>query len=260
MYFNNFPTMDYDMDDTKTNIKVTDVFRRLALRKNIGNFTTNYYERVLNSYERPEIVSHMEYGVVDRHWIMMMINNVEDPYYDWILDNEQIEKFIVNKYPGKTIVFPTTHLSDGSYGAVESDPIERFFVVGETITEYLSTGSSSGMNGLGVVTEFNPTELDLTYSVTSGTFETEEGIEHFVKGSDSGAVGKISSISDSIFAPHHYINSDSDIVDRDVVPAPTVVNNFDYEMEENEKKRTINVLMEGFASILDSELKVELNR
>ena len=168
MYFNNFPTMDYNMDDTKTKIKVTDVFRRIALRKNVGNFTTNYYERILNSFERPEVVSHMEYGVVDRHWIMMMINNIEDPYYDWILDNEQIDKFIADKYPGKTIVFPTTHLSDGSYGTVESDPIERFFVVGETITEYLADGTTSGVDGVGVVTEFDPTDLNLSYSVTSG--------------------------------------------------------------------------------------------
>jgi hypothetical protein len=326
------------MDDTKTNIKVTDVFKRLALRKNIGNFTTNYYERILSSFERPEVVAHMEYGAIDRHWIMMLVNNIEDPYFDWILDNEQLESFIAAKYPGKTIVFPTTHYTTTTYsdfglvfpanpsvdeidytlnndggtdsliidetytmymvygtdnfsnvGAsaspsagytfkatgttpttwesagsgtilyhnVDSDLVggsdvggKRFFFVGETVQEY----GSSGRTGVtGVISELDATLSQV--ATTSGTFVAD----NYIKGDQSGAVGKISSVSDSIFAPHHYVNTDLDIVDRDVAGS-VVVSNHEYENDENEKKRNINVLMEEFASRAEEELKVELNR
>jgi hypothetical protein len=258
MYFRNFPTMDYNMDTTDNTTTVTDVFRRVGVRKSLNSFIANYYERILNAHERPEVVSFEEYDVSDRHWILMMINNIEDPYYDWILSQEQLDKFVESKYPGKTIVFPTTHLSDGSYGAVESNPIERFFAVGETITEYLANGTTTGVDGIGVVTEFDPTNLNLSYSITSGTFEVVEGTAHFVKGDQSGAVGNIISLSNHTDAPHHYEDSDSNIIDR-TVGESTITNRY-YEELENEKKRRINVLMSGFADKFDAELKTEINR
>ena len=257
MYFNNFPTMEYNMDSTKNTTTVTDVFRRVALRKNLGDFITNYHQRILNTSERPEVASHGEYGTVDNHWIMMMINNIEDPYYDWILSQEQLDKFVATKYSGKTIVFPSTHLSDGSYGGVESSPIERFFVVGETITEYLANGTTTGVDGIGVVTEFDPTNLNLTYSITSGTFEMVDGTNHFVKGTDSGAVGKMESLSNHSEAPHHYLDSDSNIIDRS--GTASIVTNRAYEMTENEKKRTVNVLMAEFATKFSDQLRSIVN-
>ena len=245
------------MDSTKNTTTVTDVFRRVALRKNLGNFITNYHQRILNTSERPEVASHGEYGTVDNHWIMMMINNIEDPYYDWILNDEQMDKFVATKYPGKTIVLPTTHLSDGSYGAVESNPIERFFVVGETVTEYLANGTTTGVDGIGVVTEFDPTNLNLSYSITSGTFEVVDGTDHFVKGDQSGAVGQIESLSNRSEAPHHYVDSDLNIIDRS--GTASIVTNRAYEMEENEKKRTVKVLMAEFASKFSEELRGIVN-
>ena len=257
MYFNNFPIMEYNMDSTKNTTTVTDVFRRVALRKNLGDFITNYHQRILNASERPEVASHGEYGTVDNHWIMMMINNIEDPYYDWILSQEQLDKFIATKYSGKTIVFPTSHLSDGSYGDVDSDPIERFFVVGERVTEHLVNGDETGDHTIGTVTEFDPTNLNLTYSVVSGTFGVGSEVDNFVKGADSGAVGKIESVSNHSDAPRHYLDSDSDIIDR--AGGASIVTNRAYEMEENEKKRTVNVLMPEFASRFSGELKNIVN-
>jgi len=245
------------MDSTNNTTTVTDVFRRVALRKNLGNFITNYHQRILNTSERPEVASHGEYGTVDNHWIMMMINNIEDPYYDWILNDEQVDKFVVTKYPGKTIVFPSTHLSDGSYGAVESNPIERFFVEGERITEHLVDGTETGDHTIGTVTEFEPTNLNLSLSVVSGTFGVGSEVDNFVKGADSGAVGKIESVSDHSDAPHHYVDSDLNIIDR--VGGASIVTNRGYEMEENEKKRTVKVLMAEFATKFSDQLRSIVN-
>jgi|TARA_Y100000310_G_scaffold302530_1_gene339957 hypothetical protein len=257
MYFNNFPTLEYNMDSTENTTTVTDVFRRIGIRKGLGDFITNYYKRILNTSERPEVASFGEYGTPDKHWIMMMVNNIEDPYYDWILNDEQMDKFVATKYSGKTIVFPTSHLSDGSYGDVDSDPIERFFMVGERVTEHLVNGDETGDHTIGTVTEFDPTNLNLTYSVVSGTFGVGSEVDNFVKGVDSGAVGKISSISNHTDAPHHYEDSDSNITDRS--GTASIVTNRGYEMGENEKKRTVNVLMPEFASRFDEELKNTIN-
>ena len=337
MYFRNFPTMDYNMDTTDNTTTVTDVFRRVGVRKSLNSFIANYYERILNAHERPEVVSFEEYDVSDRHWILMMINNIEDPYYDWILSQEQLDKFVESKYPGKTIVFPTTHYTTTTYsdfglifpanpsvgevdytlnndggtdslivdetytmytvygtddfsnvGAsaspsaghtfkatgttpttweaagsgtilyhnVDSDLVdgsdvggERFFLVGETVQEYGSTGRT-GVTG--VISELDTTLTQVT--TTSGTFV----VDNYIKGADSGAVGKIISVSNHTDAPHHYEDSDSNIIDR-TGSASTISNRY-YEESENEKKRRINVLMSGFADKFDAELKTEINR
>jgi uncharacterized protein (DUF1330 family) len=64
-------------------------------------------------------------------------------------------------------------------------------------------------------------------------------------------------VSDHTEAPRHYLDSDSDIIDR--AGGASIVTNRAYEMEENEKKRTVNVLMPEFASRFSGELKNIVN-
>ena len=113
------------------------------------------------------------------------------------------------------------------------------------------------MDGIGVVTEFDPTNLNLSYSITSGTFEVVDGTDHFVKGDQSGAVGKIISVSNHTDAPHHYEDSDSNIIDR--TGSTSTITNREYESLENEKKRTVNVLMSEFATRFSDELRGIVN-
>ena len=78
-----------------------------------------------------------------------------------------------------------------------------------------------------------------------------------MKGYQSGAVGKIISVSNHTDAPHHYEDSDSNIIDR--TGSTSTITNREYESLENEKKRTVNVLMSEFATRFSDELRGIVN-
>ena len=47
---------------------------------------------------RPETLSHMLYGTVNYYWVILLINNIYDPYYDWIQSDQTIHEKSEQKY------------------------------------------------------------------------------------------------------------------------------------------------------------------
>jgi hypothetical protein len=44
------------------------------------------------------MVAHNYYGSVDYAWLVMISNQMIDPYFDWVLSDEEFQEFIVKKY------------------------------------------------------------------------------------------------------------------------------------------------------------------
>ena len=70
------------------------------------------------------------------------------------------------------------------------------------------------LDGVGTVVTFDPTLIQLTYSVTSGVFNNPDGSNNYVKGDDSGAVALITRVSNERASTHHYENADGIEVGR----------------------------------------------
>lgn len=70
--------------------------------KNLENSTLYYYHDVLDG-ERPEDISYQAYnGDSGFWWLIIMVNNVVDPYHDWLMGSEMLEAFINSKYGDNT--------------------------------------------------------------------------------------------------------------------------------------------------------------
>ena len=102
-YFDTFPKIDYSMKDGDVPAKVTDITRRVGIRKDFTNLISSYYKQNLQSAERPEVLSDMVYDSSAYHWVLMHINNVVDPYHDWIIDYNTLEEYVQARYPNRTI-------------------------------------------------------------------------------------------------------------------------------------------------------------
>ena len=48
--------------------------------------------------EKPEDVAYKMYGNTELFWVVCMINNIENPYYDWALSSIQFENYMKDKY------------------------------------------------------------------------------------------------------------------------------------------------------------------
>ena len=118
---------------------------------------------------------------------------------------------------------------------------KRFFVKGETIREYQTSSNVGATGATGTIIDFDATLIQLTYTVDTGTFASA----NYIKGDDSGAVGKIatSGVTTERTGVHHYESEDGIIVGRSHSGASAITNET-FENNENEKKREI-MMLEG---------------
>lgn len=256
-YFGTFPTTEYDIGKDGKTRTVTNIMKRVGIRGDFTKFLPTYYKRVLNTDQRPEIAADHIYGEAKQHWILMHLNKTVDPYYDWVIPYQEMDAYINAKYPNKVILFRSTHFTDSTYGSFDPAPLKRFFTKGEVIREYHSNGTL--LDGVGTVVTFDPTLIQLTYSVTSGVFNNPDGSNNYVKGDDSGAVALITRVSNERASTHHYENADGIEVGRSTTPTPSEILNEAFEHTRNETKREILSLRDAYITQFEEEFAEKIN-
>ena len=99
-YFAHFPTMFYDavQDGTSSPKVVTDILRRVKVRNEIKNNVSAFSSYRVPAGERPEDVSYKFYGTVDYYWIVLLMNDIKDRFYDWPLSEQQFNDYVNGKY------------------------------------------------------------------------------------------------------------------------------------------------------------------
>lgn len=102
MFFSKFPKLNYKIDFNNngfgSQVITVDIFRRVApLDKFIVNelFLEDY---VIKAGERPEDVAFHLYGDPEYHWVLLVINNIIDPYNEWYYTPEQLWSLVTQRY------------------------------------------------------------------------------------------------------------------------------------------------------------------
>ena len=91
-YFTHFPKIRYD-DEV-----IRDITRRTNfVQSNLAN-PFMFLPYTTKSDEKPEDVALYYYGSVDYTWIVLMANNIIDPYHEWIMSDETFNKYLIAKY------------------------------------------------------------------------------------------------------------------------------------------------------------------
>lgn len=98
-YFSKFPkTIYYPYYESTSADVVTNITARITFEQKFKNNTSTYYEYDIQDGDTPEIIASKIYGLPERHWIVLMMNDMVDPNYDWPLDQRTIIKYIDSKY------------------------------------------------------------------------------------------------------------------------------------------------------------------
>ena len=97
-YFNRFPLMIYDMKNDGNYKLLPDILRRVKQRNAIksGQFVFDTYD--VKNGETPETIAYKWFGDAELHWVILMINNVTDRYYQWPMTQPQFDEFLSDKY------------------------------------------------------------------------------------------------------------------------------------------------------------------
>ena len=98
-YFNFFPTTPYTNSDESTAYDtVTNIISRFAFEKGLKENSSIFYPYTIQDGDTPEMIASKYYGSPEKHWIVLMFNDIIDPQYDWPLDQRTLIKYINDKY------------------------------------------------------------------------------------------------------------------------------------------------------------------
>lgn len=99
LYFSQFPKTQYNISgnvgDEKT---ITDIWRRVKVRSKIANNVSLLDKYDVEEGESPETVAYKIYGDTDYFWVVCLMNNIVNRYYDWPLDEYNFQQYVADKY------------------------------------------------------------------------------------------------------------------------------------------------------------------
>jgi hypothetical protein len=98
-YFSKFPKLYYSLRNDGLSVDVvTNLIARFSLEKSLKENTSTYYEYLVKDGDTPEILASKIYSSPERHWIILLMNDIIDPQFDWPLDYRSFNEFVEGKY------------------------------------------------------------------------------------------------------------------------------------------------------------------
>ena len=98
-YFTYFPKTYYKPIDEGTNLDViTNIMTRFRIQENLKENAAVYYTYDISDGDTPEILAAKLYDSPEKHWMILFMNDIVDPQYDWPLSFGQLTSYIDEKY------------------------------------------------------------------------------------------------------------------------------------------------------------------
>lgn len=221
-YFRYFPKTFYTSDTDSDGLdSVTNIIARFAIANEIRDNTNMFYPYDVQDTDTPEIIAHKIYGSIERHWIILSLNQIIDPQWDWPLNHDNFIKYVNNKYTANA---NTSSGETGVQWALNESNIHAYF---KTITRTITAGASSvESRSRSQIVEKLEVDASTYANVSTGTTETTL--------------------------------KDGSVVTE--VTAKSTESYYTYEFNENEAKRSIRILNPEFVPELDREFRKVFTR
>ena len=158
-YFRNLPRVGYDINGTGKDsfVSVTNIMKRVKFKPTVLEDISNYYPYYVKEGERPDIVAHAQYGNIGYAYLILLVNDIYDPNFDWPLNSQVFEKFIINKYGSVTTAI------SGIKHYFQSERIpEVKFAVDETTYDALGISDRTTLSNYDHEVELNDAKREIT--------------------------------------------------------------------------------------------------
>lgn len=222
-YFQELPKILYPaLDSTAQNtqyVALTNILTRSGFLREVMENSALFYEYQVKDGETPEIIADKLYGSVERFWIVLLFNNLSNPYYDFPLVQEQLNALIEQKYGTSLAVAQATihHHEERItrtvlYNGVVQEQEENIYTISPLVQD-ATTGVAVSRPSISLT----PDSCIDAGSVTTSTFAN--GIQ--------------------VVTSSKFCN----------------VTNYTYEFEENEKRRSIRLLDAQYVGMVENEFR-----
>jgi hypothetical protein len=208
-FFNYYPKTFYSSNTKTTGLdSVTNIISRFGFEKELKNNSSAFYKYSVKDSDTPEIIASKFYDNSERHWIVLLFNDIIDPQYDWPLNNNTLISFIDNKYTANGVA-NTTPVS-GIQWAKSTNNTKNYYKI---ITRTASDST--------IITEKFQVDANTYANVAASTTS-------------------------------YTLNSGAVVTETISKEKQTY---YDYEVEENEAKREINLLKKEFVPEVEKEFR-----
>jgi len=110
-FYDLFPLVSYDIAKTgrRNQDFVTNIFLRLGVISEVKNNAFAYYDYLIREQDTPENLADRYYGDSEYHWIILLMNDIVNPLFDWPLKADAFAKYIEDKYGSLAAAAALTH-------------------------------------------------------------------------------------------------------------------------------------------------------
>ncbi len=290
-YFNYFPKTFYTSNNDVNGVEaITNIISRFAFDSQLKENTSAFYPYQVQDSDTPEIIADKYYGNVEYHWVVLLFNNIIDPQFDWPLKSDTLIDYIDKKYTanGASAVDDTNmpiYLLRASAGTPPYAALLTESINGRLLGDINNSGSvlasdsrlytlynegSGGessfnyiVNVLRPTISSNPTKYASLISSKTGITWAMSNYKNYYKVITTTAsdgtitINKIQVDGGTWSAISNSTNTYTTQAGETVTIAITTERQtyYDYEVEENESKREINLIKSEFIPAIEKEFK-----
>lgn len=256
-YFSEFPIISY------SNNAARNILARVKITK-----ANEYYSYAMENGSKPEYLAYDYYGDSNDVWLIHMVNDTIDPYYDYSLSDYDFKKYIIKKYGSESLARRNIAFYHNNYSSDDTTlDISGYSALTSSLKKYWSPRLDVYGNPFEYYRKKDDTiintnkiiSLDVALANTT-TFTINEKVTQSI----TGATGFVTFSNTSILTLQHIVgsfNSNNVIGDdssvsasvstvttlKEVIPATelsyfSAVSYYDYEENINDQKRNIQLM------------------
>ena len=282
-FFKHYPLVQYG--NTVSNTVAVNILAKIAFQKTIQQNFEVFHPYTIQEGDRADTIAYLYYGDSGYDWLVYYSNNVVDPYYDWYMDGNSLNRFIADKYQSLTNArrkikfFRSNYIADDSmispaaYNALSANQ-KRFWNPVNGISNNIIRYERKKEE---VIFQTNKTQ-QLTISLVGNTsFAVDEYVFQQNAGVTVGSatvnfsnstVCIVSNVIGTLSTSYNLkggdsaanatvsaVNTLSTSISSDIQSYFESVSFFDYENELNEKKKNIRLIDLAYVQSIEQEFK-----
>jgi hypothetical protein len=97
-YFTAHPRVSYDVTGKRVYQTAIDITSRFRITDLVKNSAVVLYKYSVKDGERPDVIAHKYYEDETLDWLVLLSNEIHDPYFQWPMSTVDFERYIRQKY------------------------------------------------------------------------------------------------------------------------------------------------------------------
>ena len=97
-YFRGFPYIEYDILVNGEKNVIKNFFKRFDIREKIKSYGSIYTKWIVKDDDTPHIIAHKLYDSTHYYWLVLMMNSMINPNFDFPMNTLELNGYIDKKY------------------------------------------------------------------------------------------------------------------------------------------------------------------